>query len=223
MRGGAGRSAGCAGCAARGRRRRGSSARPRRRGEGASRPPPLPPGIRLSAAGEARRPGSLARPRPRLSAARSPAAGPLAESGRGPGGELCARVDVRGLARRAGGRPGAPLTRPGPAPRRPALPERAPPAARGPRTSSLGAGPAACQAEAAAARRRLPKRPLLDSVLRETSSVGFCSLAAESAGYAGARLGVFKTSFRVIFFFFKLQGCDSSSDLVAKASLANTR
>lgn len=146
-RGGAGRGAGCAGCAARGRRRRGSSALPRRRGEGASRPPPLPPGIRFSAAGEARRPGSLARPRPRLSAARSPAAGPLAESGRGPGGELCARVDVRGLARRAGGRPGAPLTRPGPAPRRPARPERAPPAARGPRTSSLGAGPAACQVE----------------------------------------------------------------------------
>lgn len=103
---------------------------------------------------------------------------------------------------RPGGRPGAPLTRPGPAPHRPARPERAPPAARGPRTSSLGAGPAACQVEAAAARRRLPKRPLLDSVLRETSSVGFCSLSAESAGYAGARLGVFKTSFRAIFFFF---------------------
>lgn len=80
--------------------------RPASEARGGSVPAPsLPPEFASRPPGRRGARAPLACPRPRLSAARSPASGAPAESGRGPGGELFARVDVRGLARRAAGRP----------------------------------------------------------------------------------------------------------------------
>lgn len=157
------------------------SLRPASVARGGSVLAPSPPPRNSPAAGEARRSGSPDRPRLRLSAARLPAAGHGV--GRWPGGELCA-----GLGRRRRGGPDSPLTRPGPAAPRPICSSAAP-----------RAGPRACQVEEQLAADS--RRPLLDPVPRKTSSVGFCSLAADSSENASTR-SEYLNSLASDFFFF---------------------
>lgn len=159
MGGGAG---GGSGCSAPGRQR-GPSVRSRWRGEGASWPPPLPPGIR-------RRPGRRGAKAPLTvpaCACQPPARPPR-------GGTLARRRTLRRpwAAAAAVGRTGL-APKPGRAPLRSGLFAPAPPRVR---------GPGACQVEEQLAADS--RGPLLDPVPRKTSSVGFCWLAADSSGNA---------------------------------------
>lgn len=110
----------------------GGVASPGLRGAGRQRlgPLPSPPEFASPRPGRCGALASRAVPaRPCQSAARGRGAG------RGPSGELCARVEVRGLARPGGPGWGAPLNRAGPR-TSPACPPRATPRARSPENFS---------------------------------------------------------------------------------------
>lgn len=194
--------------AARGARGRGARGRrwgpsARLRGAGGSVPAPSPP-PRNRPLG---RRGCAAPGLPGPSAPES-VSRPLAR--RGPGGELYARVDVRGLARRRRRRTGRAPTSGRSAP---AFPPRAPPG-RGRRRSSPAAGPQRVKwrggspetGEGHCRTSFSGKQILWVSVYSPRSS----EFAKPSSEYLNA--------FRAIS---KLRCCDSNVDLAAKASLAD--
>lgn len=150
-------------------------------GSGRERPGPLPSPPEFAAG----RPGRRGARAPRLVPARAcqPLAPPPQAAGAPPGraaGWVAGRAanfePALTSAAWRGGRAAGRAPNPAGPRSAPAFPPRAPSAARGPRS-----------AERVKLRRRLAgdsRRPLLDAVLRETSSVGFCSFAVESSGYA---------------------------------------